>query len=103
MLGLSILYPLGRGIRASGGALFGIKAAVLVIVVEALIRIGRRALKTRFLLGVAAAAFIGIFFLAVPFPLIVLAAAVGGFFSTARGAAPPIQPMPGRWRHAGLA
>src|SRR3954467_12753774 len=82
MLGLSILYAIGRGIPAVEGALFGIKAAVLVIVVEALIRIGKRALKTRFLVGVAAAAFIGIFFLAIPFPIIVVAAAVLGFFAT---------------------
>ena len=61
------------------GALFGIKAAVLVIVLEALIRIGKRALKTSVLLGVAAAAFVGIFFFAVPFPLIVVAAALIGF------------------------
>src|SRR6478736_9627962 len=53
MLGLSMLYALGRGIPVVEGALFGIKAAVLVIVVEALVRIGRRALKTRFLIGVA--------------------------------------------------
>ena len=46
MLGLSLLYALGRGFTVVDGALFGIKAAVLVIVVEALIRIGRRALKT---------------------------------------------------------
>ena len=48
MLGLSLLYALGRGVPVIDGALFGIKAAVLVIVVEALIRIGRRALKTSF-------------------------------------------------------
>src|SRR5215216_5727958 len=46
MLGLSLLYALGRGVPAIDGALFGIKAAVLVIVVEALIRIGKRALKS---------------------------------------------------------
>ena len=51
MLGLSMLYALGRGVPLIDGALFGIKAAVLVIVVEALIRIGRRALKTRLLIG----------------------------------------------------
>ena len=71
MLGLSLLYALGRGIPIIDGALFGIKAAVLVIVVEALIRIGKRALKTSVLLGIAAAAFVGIYFLAIPFPLIV--------------------------------
>ena len=79
MLGLSLLYALGRGISIVDGALFGIKAAVLVIVVEALLRIGRRALKTRLLVGLAGAAFIGIFFLNLPFPLIVAGAAVIGF------------------------
>ena len=79
MLGLSLLYALGRGIPLIDGALFGIKAAVLVIVLEALIRIGKRALKTSVLLGVAAAAFVGIFFFALPFPLIVVAAALIGF------------------------
>ncbi len=54
MLGLSLLYALGRGIPLIDGALFGIKAAVLVIVLEALIRIGKRALKTSVLLGIAA-------------------------------------------------
>ena len=53
------------------GALFGIKAAVLVIVVEALWRIGKRALKTALLIALSGLAFIGIFFLALPFPLIV--------------------------------
>src|SRR6202166_3946839 len=107
MLGLSLLYALGRGISVIDGALFGIKAAVLVIVVEALIRIGKRALKTSILLGLAAAAFVGIFFLALPFPLIVAAAALVGYL-VARGApgqlaisdkvetVPP--PAPARWR-----
>ncbi len=100
MLALSMLYALGRGVPAVEGALFGIKAAVLVIVVEALIRIGRRALKTRPLMAVAAGAFIGIFFLDLPFPLIVVAAALFGYATTARteGAAAP--PAPGGWRHA---
>src|SRR6266576_3689316 len=53
MLGLSLLYALGRGISLVDGALFGIKAAVLVIVVEALIRIGKRGLKTKVLLALA--------------------------------------------------
>ena len=82
MLGVSLLYVLGQGIPAVEGALYGIKAAVLVIVVEALLRIGRRGLRTRLLLGVATAAFIGIFFLDLPFPLIVAAAGATGFFST---------------------
>ncbi len=79
MLGLSLLYAYGRGLGPIDGALFGIKAAVLVIVFEALIRIGKRALKSPVLVSLAAAAFIGIFFLAAPFPLIVITAALVGF------------------------
>jgi chromate transporter len=84
MLGLSLLYALGQGVPAIDGALFGIKAAVLVIVVEALIRIGRRALKTWLLMAVAAGGFAGIFFLAAPFPLIVVGAALIGFVVATR-------------------
>jgi chromate transporter len=112
MLGLSLLYALGRGVPLIDGALFGIKAAVLVIVVEALIRIGKRALKTPFLIGVAAAAFVGIFFLDLPFPLIVLAAALAGY-AVARAAPAQLglagdaglvgMPHPGRWQQAGMA
>src|SRR5260221_3899604 len=76
MLGLSLAYALGRGIPVVEGALFGIKAAVLVIVVEAVLRIRRRALKTRLLMGVAAAAVIRIFFLRPAVSLVVAAAAV---------------------------
>ena len=103
MLALSVLYAMGRGIPAVEGALFGIKAAVLVIVVEALIRIGKRALKTRFLVGVAAAAFIGIYFLAMPFPLIVVAAALAGYATQLAAASATVPPVPGRWRHAAIA
>jgi chromate transporter len=79
MLGLSLLYALGRGVSWVDGALFGIKAAVLVIVVEALIRIGKRGLKTGVLRGIAGAAFVCIFFLNAPFPLIVAIAALIGY------------------------
>ena len=102
MLVVSLLYVFGRGIPVIEGALFGIKAAVLVIVVEALIRIGRRSLKTKLLIGVAAAAFIGIFFLDLPFPLIVLAAALVGFFAS-RAPSRPAAADPRRWRQFTLA
>ncbi len=112
MLGLSLLYALGRGFPIVDGALFGIKAAVLVIVVEALIRIGKRALKTSLLLGLAAAAFVGIFFLALPFPLIVVAAALIGYVVARQApeqlgvaalteSVPP--PAPDRWRQFAIA
>ena len=79
MLGLSLLYAYGRGLGPIDGALFGIKAAVLVIVFEALIRIGKRSLKSSLLVSLAALAFISIFVFALPFPLIVIAAALAGY------------------------
>jgi chromate transporter len=103
MLAFSLFYVLGRGIPAVDGALFGIKAAVLVIVVEALLRIGRRALKTRLLLALAGAAFVGIFFLDLPFPLIVAAAAVVGFYTTPRTSAVKTGVEASRWRQAAKA
>ena len=99
MLGVSLLYVLGQGIPAVEGALFGIKAAVLVIVVEALIRIGRRGLKGRLLAGIAALAFVGIFFLDLPFPLIVALAGAAGFFASSRSGTTASAP-PGRWTQA---
>ena len=103
MLAMSLLYALGQGIPAVDGALFGIKAAVLVIVVEALLRIGRRGLNTRLMLGVAAAAFIGIFFFALPFPLIVAVAGAIGFYTTKRASGAPQTETPGAWRQAARA
>ena len=103
MLAISLLYVLGRGIPVVDGALLGIKAAVLVIVVEALIRIGRRALKTRLLVALAGAAFVGIFFLDLPFPLIVVLAGLIGFFTESSRQPSVSEPIPGRWRHAALA
>jgi chromate transporter len=112
MLGLSLLYALGRGIPLIDGALFGIKAAVLVIVIEALFRIGKRALKSWILLALAAAAFVGIFFLMLPFPLIVAAAALIGYAVARRspqllglsGEVENVQPPEAnRWRHFAVA
>ncbi|HEV8693007.1 MAG TPA: chromate efflux transporter, partial [Lysobacter sp.] len=79
ILALSALYVRYGATSAVSAIFFGLKAAVLAIVIEAVIRIGRRALKTRFLMGVAAAAFIAIYVLHVPFPAIVAGAALLGF------------------------
>src|SRR6185312_5396142 len=57
---------------------FGLKAAVLAVVVEAVLRIGRRALRNRFMVALAAGAFLAIYFFKVPFPWIVLGAALIG-------------------------
>jgi chromate transporter len=78
MLGLSILYAVYGNLPLVGAVFFGVKAAVLAIVVDALLRIGRRALRNRALIGIAAAAFVAIYVLDVPFPLIVLGAALIG-------------------------
>jgi chromate transporter len=112
MLGLSLAYALGRGISWIDGALFGIKAAVLVIVVEALLRIGRRALKTPLLYGLAGAALVAIFFLNAPFPLIVAISALIGYLVARRApeqvglkneAIDPVPADPNRWRQFWLA
>jgi chromate transporter len=112
MLGLSLLYAYGRGIGAIDGALFGIKAAVLVIVIEALIRIGKRALKSWLMIGLAALAFVGIYLFDLPFPLIVGLATLAGYL-VARSRPDLVGLMAtqvveagrdaGRWRQFGLA
>src|SRR3954454_17288654 len=79
LMGLSMIYAAFGQVGIVQALFFGLKAAVLAIVLEAVVRIGRRALKNRVMLGVAAAAFVGIFFLKLPFPLVILAAGVTGF------------------------
>jgi len=79
MLGLSLLYAGYHDVGLVAGIFFGIKPAVLAIVLHALVRIGKRALTSRLALALAAAAFIGIFFLDLPFPLIVIGAGIIGF------------------------
>jgi chromate transporter len=78
ILSLSALYAGFREIPAVAAAFYGIKAAVLAVVIEALIRIGRRALTHRLAVVLAGGAFIAIFFLEIPFPVIILGAAVIG-------------------------
>ena len=81
---LSCVYALWGQVPAVTALFFGLKAAVLAIVIEAVIRIGKRALKSRSLMALTAAAFVGIFFFAVPFPLIILAAALLGLTGVVR-------------------
>jgi len=73
----------------------GIKAAVLVIVIEALIKVSKRALNGREHYIIAALAFIGIFFLQLPYPLLVLAVGIYGFFLSKPDASiTTAQPLP---------
>ncbi len=87
ILALSYIYVLLGHLPLIEGLFFGLKAAVLAIVIQAVVRIGSRALKNNVLRGLAAAAFVAIFFLRVPFPIIVLAAGLIGFFAGRAGAA----------------
>ncbi|PQA85858.1 chromate efflux transporter [Hyphococcus luteus] len=76
---LSVLYAGYQELAFVQAIFFGVKAAVLAVVVEAVLRIGKRVLKNSYMYAIAAAAFIGIFFLDAPFPLIVIGAALIGF------------------------
>jgi chromate transporter len=78
LLVLSYIYAAYGHVPVVTGVLDGMKPVVVAIVVEALVKIGKRALKRRVLYAVAALAFVAIYFLHVPFPLIVLAAGLIG-------------------------
>ena len=85
ILALALIYALYGNLPTVSALFLGVKAAVIVIVVEALLRVARRALHLPEHWLVAALAFVGIFFLALPFPLIIAAAALFGLLrSTAQ-------------------
>ena len=80
MLALSMAYAAFGSVPVVEAVFVGIKAAVLAIVIEALIKVSRRAIKGRVDYAIAAASFVGIFFFNLPFPLIVLTAGLIGFY-----------------------
>src|SRR5437764_2363313 len=84
---LSWIYALYGQVPIVAALFFGLKAAVLAIVLFAVYRVGSRALKSGAMIAVAALAFVAIFFSHVPFPLIVLAAGVIGFVGARPGSA----------------
>ena len=77
---LSWLYATYAHLPTVTAVFFGIKAAILAVVAEAVLRVGKRALKNRVMVAIAGAAFVAIYFFKVPFPLVVLGAAVLGIF-----------------------
>jgi chromate transporter len=85
LMALSIIYATFGKVPLVAALFFGLKAAVLAIVLEAVVRIGKRALRNGAMVTLAAAAFAGIFFLALPFPLIIVAAAAIGYAGTRAG------------------
>src|SRR5882757_3411657 len=87
IMALSYVYAAYGNVPLVVALFFGLKAAVLAIVLEAVVRVGRRALKNNAMLALAAAAFVGIFFLGIPFPIIIFGAALIGFFGARSGLA----------------
>ncbi|RAH97359.1 chromate transporter [Acuticoccus sediminis] len=87
IMALSVVYALYGNVGPVAGLFDGLKAAVLAIVLQAVVRIGRRALKGPAMVAIAALAFVAIFAFGVPFPLIIAAAAVAGIVLARAGPA----------------
>jgi chromate transporter len=79
LMALSWIYVIWGDVSVVAGLFFGLKAAVLAVVIEAVLRVGRRALKSRIAVAIAGLAFVALFFFAIPFPVVVLIAATVGF------------------------
>ena len=79
IMGLSYIYAAYRNVGFIAALFFGLKAAVLAIVIQAVVRVGKRALRNRIMIALATIAFVAIFFFNVPFPIIIIAAALIGF------------------------
>src|SRR5690349_21459019 len=88
IMALSWIYVLFGKVTVIQGLFFGLKAAVLVIVVEAVLRVGRRALRNNVMRAIAAAAFIAIFFYNIDFPIIILATGLLGWLGGRMGWTP---------------
>ena len=86
IMALSYIYAAYGQVPVMVALFFGLKAAVLAIVLEAVFRIGKRSLKNNAMRVLAAAAFVGIFFFNIPFPIIILGAALIGFLGAWSGA-----------------
>jgi chromate transporter len=85
IMALSYIYAGYGNVSFVEALFFGLKAAVLAIVIQAVVRVGKRALRNRIMIGLAAAAFIAIFFFNVPFPIIIIAAGVIGYIGAKAG------------------
>jgi chromate transporter len=93
LLVLSAVYAAFQSTALVAALFFGLKPAIIAVVVEALLRIGRRALTGRGARWIAAAAFVAVFLLAIPFPLVVLGAGIVGWMM-GRGDADPHPSLP---------
>lgn len=77
---LSYVYVQFGGVPWVAAIFYGLKPAVLAIVAAAVVRVGSKALRSAAMWSIAAGAFVAIFFLHLPFPLILIAAGLLGFF-----------------------
>jgi chromate transporter len=85
IMALSYIYAAYGNVGFVEAVFFGLKAAVLAIVIQAVVRVGKRALRNNVMLGLAAVAFIAIFFFNVPFPIIILVAGLIGYLGSRAG------------------
>jgi chromate transporter len=85
IMGLSYVYAAYGNIWYIEALFFGLKAAVLAIVLQAVVRVGKRALRNRVMMALAAIAFVAIFFFSVPFPIIIIAAGAIGYVGAMSG------------------
>ncbi|WP_440411173.1 chromate efflux transporter [Neorhizobium petrolearium] len=86
ILALSYVYVLLGDVAVVEGMFFGLKCAVLAVVIQAVFRIGSRAIENRAMIVLATAAFVAIFFLQIAFPLIIIAAGIIGCLGGRTGA-----------------
>ena len=85
IMGLSYVYAAYGNVGFVEALFFGLKAAVLAIVIQAVVRVGKRALRNPIMVALAAIAFVAIFFFGAPFPLIIAAAGLIGFVGARLG------------------
>lgn len=85
IMGLSYIYAAYGNVGFVEALFFGLKAAVLAIVIQAVVRVGKRALRNNIMIALAGIAFVAIFFFGVPFPIIIIAAGVIGYLGARSG------------------
>ncbi len=85
IMALSWIYALYGKVGIVSALFFGLKAAVLAVVLQAVVRIGSKALKNEVMIGLAAAAFVALYFFGAPFPAIVLGAGLVGYLGARAG------------------
>src|SRR6266481_4717501 len=85
IMALSYIYAGFGNVGVIEALFFGLKAAVLAIVIQAVVRVGKRALRNRIMIAFAGSAFVAIFFFDVPFPIIIISAGLIGYAGARSG------------------